>query len=100
MESITSYRMPPVLKYFHHRYPRLQIALRTEPVRGESALAASGTVRRGLPGGAETQASGVHSEVLGVEPLVVVALVVELVCGTPSPSADPRFPPRTRTPLP
>ncbi|MGW2562131.1 LysR family transcriptional regulator [Streptomyces sp. NPDC001514] len=73
MESITSYRMPPVLEYFHHRYPRLQLALRPSLCAETLHSLRQGVFDAGFLMEAETQHSGVHSEVLGIERLVVVA---------------------------
>jgi len=73
MESITSYRMPTVLEYFHHRYPRLQIALRPSLCAETLHSLRQGVFDAGFLMEAETQHSGVHSEVLGVEPMVIVA---------------------------
>ncbi|MFF9409541.1 LysR family transcriptional regulator [Streptomyces anandii] len=73
MESITSYRMPAVLEYFHHRYPRLQLALRPSLCAETLHSLRQGVFDAGFLMEAETQHSGVHSEVLGVEPLVLVA---------------------------
>ncbi|MFF8832188.1 LysR family transcriptional regulator [Streptomyces sp. NPDC015131] len=73
METLATYRLPPVLEYFHHRYPGLQLVLR--PGSGAEILHAlrQGTVDLGLVMSAETRHSGVDSEVLGPEPLVAVA---------------------------
>ncbi|MET7638036.1 LysR family transcriptional regulator [Streptomyces sp. NPDC005438] len=73
MESITSYRMPPLLEFFHHRYPQLQIVLR--PSAGTELCQAlrQGTVDMGFLMDARTERPGVHCEVLGVEELTVVA---------------------------
>ncbi|MDI3389983.1 LysR family transcriptional regulator [Streptomyces sp. B-S-A8] len=73
MESITSYRMPTVLEYFHHRYPRLQISLRPSLCAETLHALRQGVFDAGFLMEAETQHSGVHSEVLGVEPLLIVA---------------------------
>lgn len=72
MESLATYRLPPVLEYFHHRYPDLQLVLR--PGSGAETLHAlrQGTVDLGMLVSAETRHSGVDSEVLGPEPLVAV----------------------------
>jgi DNA-binding transcriptional LysR family regulator len=72
MESLATYRMPPVLEYFHHRYPRLQLVLR--PSSGAETLHAlkQGTVDLGLLMSAETRHSGVEIDVLSPEPLVAV----------------------------
>ncbi|MGW1493556.1 LysR family transcriptional regulator [Streptomyces sp. NPDC002402] len=70
METLASYRIPPVLEYFHHRYPQLQLVLR--PGSGAEILHAlrEGSVDLGLLMSAETRHSGVASEVLSPEPLV------------------------------
>ncbi|MFJ8075436.1 LysR family transcriptional regulator [Streptomyces sp. NPDC096176] len=73
MESITSYRMPPVLEFFHHRYPQLQLVLRPSLCAETLHSLRQGTFDMGFLMEAETQHSGVESEVLGAEPLVVVA---------------------------
>ncbi|UGY92398.1 LysR family transcriptional regulator [Streptomyces gobiensis] len=72
METLATYRMPPVLEYFHHRYPQLQLVLR--PGSGAETLHAlrQGTVDLGLIMSAENRHSGVESEVLSPEPLVAV----------------------------
>ncbi|MGI5481951.1 LysR family transcriptional regulator [Streptomyces lavendofoliae] len=72
METLATYRLPPVLEYFHHRYPGLQLVLR--PGSGAEVLHAlrQGTVDIGLLMSAETRHRGVDSEVLGPEPLVAV----------------------------
>ncbi|MEU3446351.1 LysR family transcriptional regulator [Streptomyces thermolilacinus] len=73
MESITSYRMPPVLEFFHHRYPQLQLVLRPSLCAETLYSLRQGTFDMGFLMEAETRHSGVESEVLGAEPLVVVA---------------------------
>lgn len=73
MESITSYRMPPVLEFFHHRYPQLQLVLRPSLCAETLHSLRQGTFDMGFLMEAETRHPGVESEVLGSEPLVVVA---------------------------
>ncbi|OON81120.1 LysR family transcriptional regulator [Streptomyces tsukubensis] len=73
MESITSYRMPTVLEFFHHRYPRLQLALRPSLCAETLHSLRQGVFDAGFLMEAETQHSGVQSEVLGVEPMALVA---------------------------
>ncbi|MCB5165114.1 LysR family transcriptional regulator [Streptomyces bambusae] len=73
MESITSYRMPPVLEFFHHRYPQLQLVLRPSLCAETLHSLRQGTFDMGFLMEAETRHPGVQSEVLGSEPLVVVA---------------------------
>ncbi|MEU9701167.1 LysR family transcriptional regulator [Streptomyces sp. NPDC047981] len=73
MESFTSYRMPPVLEYFHHRYPRLQLALRPSLCEDTCESLRQGTFDLGFLMEPETEHPGVRTEVLGSEPLVAVA---------------------------
>lgn len=73
MESITSYRMPPVLELFHHRYPQLQLVLRPSLCAETLHSLRQGTFDMGFLMEAETRHPGVESEMLGPEPLVVVA---------------------------
>ncbi|MET9624759.1 LysR family transcriptional regulator [Streptomyces sp. NPDC006464] len=73
MESLTSYRMPPVLELFHHRFPRLHLVLR--PSLGVETCHAlrQGVFDLAFLMEAETEHAGVQSVVLGAEPLVAVA---------------------------
>ncbi|MEV0781501.1 LysR family transcriptional regulator [Streptomyces sp. NPDC050423] len=73
MESITSYRMPPLLEFFHHRYPSLQIVLRPSLCAETCHALRQGMFDMGFLMEAETQHPGVQTEVLGSEPLTVVA---------------------------
>ncbi|MFF5976865.1 LysR family transcriptional regulator [Streptomyces sp. NPDC012769] len=73
MESLTSYRLPPLLELFHHRYPGVRLALR--PTLGDATRQAlrAGTYDIGFLMEAETEHEGLESEVLTEEPLVLVA---------------------------
>ncbi|MEV5974250.1 LysR family transcriptional regulator [Streptomyces sp. NPDC051921] len=73
MESLTSYRLPPLLELFHHRYPGVRLALR--PTLGDATRQAlrQGTYDLGLLMERETEHEGLESEVLAEEPLVLVA---------------------------
>ncbi|EFH31252.1 LysR family transcriptional regulator [Streptomyces pristinaespiralis] len=73
MESITSYRMPPLLEFFHHRHPALQIVLRPSLCAETCHALRQGMFDMGFLMEAETQHPGVQTEVLGSEPLTVVA---------------------------
>ncbi|MFE9256111.1 LysR family transcriptional regulator [Streptomyces sp. NPDC006879] len=73
MESITSYRMPPVLEFFHRRYPQLQLQLRPSLCAETLHSLRQGVFDMGFLMEAQTSHPGVDSEVLGPEPLVVVA---------------------------
>ncbi|WP_406059287.1 LysR family transcriptional regulator [Streptomyces sp. NBC_01077] len=73
MESLTSYRLPPLLEYFHHRYPGVRLTLR--PTLGDETRQAlrQGTYDVGFLMEPETEHEGLESEVLAPEPLVLVA---------------------------
>ncbi|MFE0701524.1 LysR family transcriptional regulator [Streptomyces sp. NPDC058872] len=73
MESLTSYRLPPLLEYFHHRYPKVRLALR--PTLGDETRRAlrRGTYDVGFLMEPDTEHEGLESEVLAPEPLVLVA---------------------------
>ncbi|MET9674988.1 LysR family transcriptional regulator [Streptomyces sp. NPDC006482] len=73
MESLTSYRLPPLLEYFHHRYPKVRLTLR--PTLGDATRQAlrQGTYDVGFLMEAGTEHEGLESEVLAPEPLVLVA---------------------------
>ncbi|MFE2432257.1 LysR family transcriptional regulator [Streptomyces sp. NPDC059373] len=72
-ENVTSYRLPPLLEFFHHRYPLLQLALR--PSLGDETCQAlrQGAFDLGFLTEAETDHRGLRGEVLGPEPLTLVA---------------------------
>ncbi|MFG2870646.1 LysR family transcriptional regulator [Streptomyces sp. NPDC048338] len=73
MESLTSYRLPPLLELFHHRYPQIRLTLR--PTLGDETRQAlrQGTYDLGFLMEPETEHDGLESEVLAAEPLVLVA---------------------------
>ncbi|KQX58045.1 MULTISPECIES: LysR family transcriptional regulator [unclassified Streptomyces] len=73
MESLTSYRLPPLLEYFHHRYPGVRLTLR--PTLGDATRQAlrQGTYDVGFLMEPGTEHEGLESEVLAPEPLVLVA---------------------------
>ena len=73
MDSITSYRMPPLLEFFHHRYPLLQLVLRPSMCAETCHALRQGIFDLGFLMEAETEHSGVETEILGAEPLSVVA---------------------------
>lgn len=72
MESLTSYRLPPLLELFHHRYPKVQLSLR--PTLGDETRHAlrQGTYDVGFLMERETEHAGLETEVLAEEPLVLV----------------------------
>lgn len=73
MESLTSYRLPPLLELFHHRYPKVRLTLR--PTLGDETRRAlrQGTYDIGFLMEPETEHAGLECEVLAAEPLVLVA---------------------------
>ncbi|MFI9297444.1 LysR family transcriptional regulator [Streptomyces gardneri] len=73
MESLTSYRLPPLLEYFHHRYPKVRLTLR--PTLGDATRQAlrQGTYDVGFLMEPDTEHEGLETEVLAPEPLVLVA---------------------------
>ncbi|MBT2368754.1 LysR family transcriptional regulator [Streptomyces sp. ISL-10] len=73
MESLTSYRLPPLLELFHHRYPKVRLSLR--PTLGDETRRAlrRGVYDIGFLMEPETEHTGLESEVLAVEPLVLLA---------------------------
>ncbi|MET9346265.1 LysR family transcriptional regulator [Streptomyces termitum] len=72
-ESLISYRMPPVLEYFHHRYPLLQLVLRPSLCAETCHALRQGSFDLGFLMEAETEHPGVQTAVLGSEPLSLVA---------------------------
>ncbi len=72
MESLTSYRLPPLLELFHHRYPKVRLSLR--PTLGDETRQAlrQGTYDVGFLMEPETKHQGLETEVLAREPLVLV----------------------------
>ncbi|WP_240136165.1 LysR family transcriptional regulator [Streptomyces sp. MUM 178J] len=83
VESLTSYRMPPVLELFHHRYPLLQLALRPGSCAQTCEALRQGTLDMGFFMEAETDFAGVRAEVLGPERLVAVAAAGHRLAGLP-----------------
>ncbi|UFR03992.1 LysR family transcriptional regulator [Streptomyces sp. Go40/10] len=73
MESITSYRMPPLLEFFHHRYPKVQLSLRPSLCADTRHALRQGTFDIGFLLEQETRHPGLESVVLAEEPLVLVA---------------------------
>ncbi|MFJ9814154.1 LysR family transcriptional regulator [Streptomyces sp. NPDC101151] len=73
MESLTSYRLPPLLELFHHRYPKVRLALRTTIGDETRQALRQGTYDLGFLMEEETAHAGLESEALAVEPLALVA---------------------------
>ncbi|MEU6380078.1 LysR family transcriptional regulator [Streptomyces sp. NPDC046909] len=73
MESLTSYRLPPLLELFHHRYPKVRLSLRTTLGDETRQALRQGTYDVGFLMEPETEHAGLESRVLTPEPLVLVA---------------------------
>ncbi|MFF4353689.1 LysR family transcriptional regulator [Streptomyces sp. NPDC001530] len=73
MESLTSYRLPPLLEFFHHRYPGVRLSLRTTIGDETRQALRQGTYDVGFLMEEETEHVGLESEELAVEPLALVA---------------------------
>ncbi|MFG2330912.1 LysR family transcriptional regulator [Streptomyces sp. NPDC048604] len=73
IESLVSYRMPPVLEYFHHQFPLLRLSLRAAPGGQIREALRQGTLDLGVFMDARTEHSGLRTEVLRDEPLVAIA---------------------------
>ncbi|MET8578018.1 LysR family transcriptional regulator [Streptomyces sp. NPDC005012] len=90
IESLTSYRLPPLFELFHHRYPGIRLSLRT--TGGDETLDA---LRRGLYDlgflmEARTEHAGLETVVLLTEPLVLVAAPGHPLAGRPLATAELR----------
>ncbi|WP_445278931.1 LysR family transcriptional regulator [Streptomyces sp. DSM 118148] len=83
MESLTSYRLPPLLEYFHHRHPAVRLALRTTIGDETRQALRQGTYDVGFLMEAETEHPGLESTVLAVEPLALVAAPGHPLAGDP-----------------
>ncbi|WP_330306537.1 MULTISPECIES: LysR family transcriptional regulator [unclassified Streptomyces] len=73
MESLTSYRLLPLLELFHHRYPGVRLSLRTTIGDETRQALRQGTYDVGFLMEEETEHAGLEAEVLAVEPLALVA---------------------------
>ncbi|MFF1636553.1 LysR family transcriptional regulator [Streptomyces sp. NPDC058246] len=88
MESLTSYRLPPLLEFFHHRYPKVRLSLRTTIGDETRQALRQGTYDLGFLMEEETEHVGLESEVLAVEPLALVAAPRDPLSGRPVVTAD------------
>ncbi|WP_055493073.1 LysR family transcriptional regulator [Streptomyces sp. TP-A0356] len=88
MESLTSYRLPPLLELFHHRYPKVRLALRTTIGDETRQALRQGTYDLGFLMEEETTHAGLETEVLAVEPLALVAAPGHPLAGKPVTTAD------------
>ncbi|WP_328495750.1 LysR family transcriptional regulator [Streptomyces sp. NBC_00414] len=73
MESLTSYRLPPLLELFHHRYPGVRLSMR--PTLGDATRQAlrQGTYDVGFLMEPVAGHPGLETVVLTAEPLVLVS---------------------------
>ncbi|MFF4043960.1 LysR family transcriptional regulator [Streptomyces sp. NPDC001816] len=88
MESLTSYRLPPLLEYFHHRHPKVRLALRTTIGDETRQALRQGTYDVGFLMEEGTEHPGLESAVLAVEPLALVAAPGHPLAGRPVTTAD------------
>ncbi|WP_433451831.1 LysR family transcriptional regulator [Streptomyces sp. CA-142005] len=87
MESLTSYRLPPLLEYFHHRHPKVRLALRTTIGDETRQALRQGTYDVGFLMEEQTRHPGLESAVLAVEPLALVAAPGHALGASPVPTA-------------
>ncbi|MFI6354840.1 LysR family transcriptional regulator [Streptomyces sp. NPDC050743] len=87
MESLTSYRLPPLLEYFHHRHPKVRLALRTTIGDETRQALRQGIYDVGFLMEEQTGHPGLESAVLAVEPLALVAAPGHALSGFPVPTA-------------
>lgn len=73
MESLTAYRLLPLLELFHHRYPAVRLSLRTTIGDETRQALRQGTYDVGFLMERETEHAGLETVVLAVEPLALVA---------------------------
>jgi DNA-binding transcriptional LysR family regulator len=88
MESLTSYRLPPLLELFHHRYPRVRLSLRTTIGDETRQALRQGTYDLGFLMEEQTEHAGLEGVVLAEEPLVLVAAPGHPLAGKPVTTAD------------
>jgi len=88
MESLTSYRLPPLLEFFHHRYPRVRLSLRTTIGDETRQALRQGTYDLGFLMEEATEHPGLESVVLCEEPLALVAAPRHALAGREFGTAD------------
>jgi DNA-binding transcriptional LysR family regulator len=88
MESLTNHRLPPLLEYFHHRYPKVRLSLRTTIGDETRQALRQGTYDVGFLMEEETAHPGLESMVLAVEPLALVGAPGHPLAGRPLTIAD------------
>ncbi|MBQ1092251.1 LysR family transcriptional regulator [Streptomyces sp. B93] len=88
MESLTNHRLPPLLELFHHRYPKVRLSFRTTIGDETRQALHQGTYDLGFLMEAETGHPGLETEVLGPEPLALVAAPDHPLTGRPLTTVD------------
>jgi DNA-binding transcriptional LysR family regulator len=73
IESITTYRLPALLELFYHRYPKVQLSLRTAPCLETSQALEAGTLDVGFLMEEKADHEGLETIMLCQEELIVVA---------------------------
>ncbi|MEU9879277.1 LysR family transcriptional regulator [Streptomyces phaeochromogenes] len=88
MESLTSYRLSPLLELFHHRYPGVRLSMR--PTLGDETRQAlrQGTYDVGFLMERETEHAGLEVTLLAEEPLALVAAPGHPLAGGAVSTAD------------
>ncbi len=88
IESLTSYRLPPLFELFHHRYPKVRLSLRT--TIGDETIDAlrRGGYDLGFLMEAGTEHAGLETAVLLPEPLALVAAPGNPLAGRPLATAE------------
>ncbi|MDQ0404333.1 MULTISPECIES: LysR family transcriptional regulator [unclassified Streptomyces] len=88
MESITSYRMPPLLEFLHHRYPKVQLSLRPSLCAETCHALRQGSFDIGFLMERETRHHGLETVVLAEEPLALVSAPGHPLAQLPEVSLD------------
>jgi DNA-binding transcriptional LysR family regulator len=88
MESLTSYRLLPVVEYLHLRYSRMRIALRPSICAETCEAVLETTYDCGFLIDTSRSFSGLESKVLCEEPLVIVAGADHRLAGKPDLADD------------
>ncbi|MEU9441978.1 LysR family transcriptional regulator [Streptomyces sp. NPDC048304] len=88
MESLTSYRLPPLLEYFHHRHPGVRLALRTTIGDETRQALRQGAYDVGFLMEERTEHPGLTTAVLAEEPLALVAAPGHPLAGAAVATAD------------
>lgn len=88
LESLTSYRLLPVVEYLHLRYPRVRIAMRPSVCAETCEAVVDTTYDCGFLIDVSTSFRGLESKVLCEEPLVIVGAPDHRLAGKPDLADD------------